>query len=49
MDGCDILNDQSQLCTETLIFTWFCNCKFSIKKIGKCCLPNRVDIWICFW
>jgi hypothetical protein len=46
MDECDILNELSMLCTNTLVFTWFCNCKLSIKKIGKYCLPNRVNIWM---
>jgi hypothetical protein len=44
MDECDVLNEVSLLCTNTLVFPWFCNCRFSIKKIGRCCLPNRVDI-----
>jgi hypothetical protein len=39
MDECDILNERFLLCTNTLVFTLFCNCKFPIKKIGKCC-PN---------
>jgi hypothetical protein len=49
MDECDILHEWSLLCTNTLVFTWFCNCKFLIKKIGKYCLPNRVDIRMCIW
>jgi hypothetical protein len=32
------------LCTNTLAFTKFCNCELYIKKIGKCCLPNQVNI-----
>jgi hypothetical protein len=35
------------LCTNTLAFTWLCNDKLSIKKIGKCCLSNRVNIQMC--
>jgi hypothetical protein len=47
MDECDILNELSLLCTNILVFTWFRNCKFPIKKIGKCYLSNRVDIRMC--
>jgi hypothetical protein len=35
------------LCTNTLVFTWFCNCKLS--KNRKCCLPNRVNTQIWIW
>jgi hypothetical protein len=47
MDESAILNELSLLCTNILVFTWFCNCKFPIKKIGKCYLSNRVDIQMC--
>jgi hypothetical protein len=42
MDECDTLNE---LCTNTLVFTRFCNCKFPIKKIGKRCLRGANWIW----
>jgi hypothetical protein len=35
------------LCTNILVFTWFCNCKLS--KNRKCCLPNRVNTQIWIW
>jgi hypothetical protein len=44
-DDCDIFNERSLLCTNTL---WFCNRNSSIKKISKCCLLNRVNIRMCF-
>jgi hypothetical protein len=47
MDECGILNERSLLCTSTLVFTWFCNCKLSIKKIGKC-FPDWVNIGMCY-
>jgi hypothetical protein len=46
MDECDILNEWS-LFTNSLVFTWFCNGKLSIK-VGKCCLPNLVNILMRF-
>jgi hypothetical protein len=47
MDECDILNWLSLLCTNSIAFTWFCNCELSLKKIGKCCLPiEQISEWV---
>jgi hypothetical protein len=34
MDEYDILNEGSLLCTNTLVFTWFFNCKLSKKLVN---------------